>query len=185
MIKPRWVLQHANTPPIAIHFADGTPVTTVDKIKYFGTTVSWTHTSKQAIEARMQKTHSAYMKLQHLWRSRICLKSKIRLYHSYVLPVLLYSLQELTLEDKHLRTIDGWYFRYLRRCMGIKASYYTRIPNQRVWINAGSPTIPTQTLLSNQQSRLKKVRWLLRKILYTMSFAAQATKTTHDSIGSI
>ena len=150
------VLQHPNTPPIVIHFADGTPVTTVDKVKYLGTTVSWTHTTKQAIEARMQKAHSAYMKLQHLWRSRICLKAKIRLYHSYVLPVLLYSLQELTLEDKHLRTIDGWYFRYLCRCMGIKASYYSRIPNQRVWIHAGRPTLPTQTLLSNQQSRLIK-----------------------------
>ena len=56
------VLQDPNTPPIVIHFADGTPATTVDKVKYLGTTVSWTHTTKQAIEARMQKTHSAYMK---------------------------------------------------------------------------------------------------------------------------
>ena len=34
------VLQHPNTPPIVIHFADGTPVTTVDKVKYLGTTLA-------------------------------------------------------------------------------------------------------------------------------------------------
>ena len=39
--------------------------------------------------------------------------------------VLLYSIQELTLEDNHLRTIDGWYFRSLGRCMGIRSKLRT------------------------------------------------------------
>ena len=37
------VLQHPATPPIAIHFNHGTPVTAVDKTRYLGTTVSRTH----------------------------------------------------------------------------------------------------------------------------------------------
>ena len=38
----------------------------------------------------------------------------------------------------------------------IQASYYTRIPNQRIWNAAGRPTLPSQTLLPKQQSRLIK-----------------------------
>ena len=60
------------------------------------------------------------------------------------------QLATLTLEDKHLKQIDSWYFNYLRRVVGIKASYYSRIPNKAVWIKANKPATPSQTLMSAQ-----------------------------------
>ena len=121
-------------------FANGDSVPVAEEVKYLGAKVTWKSPTKAAIKDRQQKGHLAYCKIQHMWRSRLCWKAKVRLSHSYIVPVLLYSLSTLTLEEKHFTSIDGWYFEYLRRCMRIKASYYTHIPNQTVWIKAGRPT---------------------------------------------
>ena len=91
-------------------------------------------------------------------RSRLCWKAKVRLFHSYIVPLLLYSLSTLTLGKKTLylsvTSIDGWYSKYLRRCLGVKASYYSHIPNRTVWIKAGRPTLPSQSLLTQQLDKL-------------------------------
>ena len=95
------------------------------------------------------KAHSAHVKLQHVWRSRLCIKAEVRIFHNCIGSSLLHGLDSLTLESRHLNTIDGWYFRYLRRAIGVKASFYSRISNQRVWVLAGRPILPTQILLTN------------------------------------
>ena len=41
--------------------------------------------------------------------------------------------------------------------MGIKASYYSRVTNDRVWKLAGKPEIPSQTLTSAQMAQLSKI----------------------------
>ena len=133
-----------------IYFIDGTQVPDVDKAKYLGSQVSWTNPSKTAIDARKALAHSSYMKLQPLWRSRLNWRTKVRIFQSSVVPSLIYGLDSLTLETRHLKTIDAWYYQHLRRCMGIKASYYSHITNARVWNLAGSPEVPSQTLTSKQ-----------------------------------
>ena len=70
------------------------------------------------------------------------------------MPTLLYGLDTLTLEIKHLKTIDAWYHRYLRRALGVKDSYYSHISNRRVWTLAGRPTLPSQILTSAQLKQL-------------------------------
>ena len=141
-----------------------------------GTKVCWENPTKAAVLDRPQKSHVPYCKLQHLWRSRLCWKTKVHLFHSYIVPVLLYSLATLTLEDKHMTSIDGWCFKYLRRCMGIKASYYSHIPNRTVWIKASRPTLLSQILLS-QAGNCVQNRTLTQ---YTTLFSEPDTK-----IGSV
>ena len=119
--------------------------------------VSWRDTTKIAITARKAKAHSAHVKLQHVGRSRLCIKAKVRIFHSCIVSTLLHALDSFTLESRHLKTIDGWYFRYLRRAIGVKASFYSRISNQRVWVLAGRPILPTQILLATQLQRLSQI----------------------------
>ena len=69
-------------------------------------------------------------------------------------PSLTYGLDSLTLEVRHLKTIDAWYYQHLRRCTGIKASYYSHLPNARVWKLAGRPPVPSQTLTTAQLKQL-------------------------------
>ena len=54
------------------------------------------------------------------------------------------------MEPKHFATIDSWYFALLRRVLGIKASYYSRISNKEVWVQAEKPVLPSQLVLSQQ-----------------------------------
>ena len=54
------------------------------------------------------------------------------------------------MEPKHFAKLDAWYFTLLRRVLGIKASYYSRIPNKEVWAQAGKPVLPSQLVLSQQ-----------------------------------
>ncbi|CAE7208449.1 ATM1 [Symbiodinium microadriaticum] len=48
-------------------------------------------------------------------------KTRLIIFKSYVVSVLLCGLSSLTIEDKHLKKIDSWYFQFLRRAAGIKA----------------------------------------------------------------
>ena len=54
------------------------------------------------------------------------------------------------MEPKHFAKLDAWYFTLLRRVLGIKASYYSRIPNKEVWTQAGKPYLPSQLVLAEQ-----------------------------------
>ena len=56
-----------------------------------------------------------------------------------ILLVLLYgldSLTALTLTTKDLNRIDGFWFRFLRRIVGVKASFYSRISSEEVYRKA-------------------------------------------------
>ena len=131
-------------------FSNGEAVPHSNKCKYLGTQVSWEDPTKTATNHRLQLAKAAYSKLAPFWRSRVPLSVKLRVFESNITSVATYSLAILTLEDKHLRPIDSWYFNYLRRVVGIKASYYSRISNRTVWIKANKPVIPSQELMAYQ-----------------------------------
>ena len=147
-------LEYNADAPQVLYFADGSPVPITTDTKYLGSQVTWDKATKHAIEARKAKAHISYIKLQHFWRSRINSRTKTRIFHAIVLPTLLYGLDTLTLEIKHLKTIDAWYHKYLRRALGVKDSYYSHISNRRVWTLAGRPTLPSQILTSAQLKQL-------------------------------
>ena len=143
--------QHNNTPP---SFIDSTPTPTNEKIKYLGSMVSWNNPTLEAINHRISQAHIAYGKLSQFWKTSVPKTTRLTIFRSYVVSVLLYGLSTLTLEDKHLKKIDSWYYQFLRRVVGIKAAFYSRIPNQAVWEKANRPIIPSQTLLSEQFQQL-------------------------------
>ena len=151
------LLTHPQAMPGNIHYVNGDPVENVDEAKYLGSQVAWSSPAKRAIEARKNKNHVAYLKLQNLWRSRINIRTKVKIFMSSIVPILLYGLEVLSLENRHLKTIDVWFHRYLRRCIGVKASYYSHVTNERVWKVSGKPPLPSQTLLSRQLQQLVDV----------------------------
>ena len=70
---------------------------------------------------------------------------------------LTYGLNCLTLAHKHFKLIDGYYFRLLRRALGIPASYISRVSNFTVWQRAGKPTTASQVVLKQQTEILLEV----------------------------
>ena len=108
----------------------------------------------EAINHRFAQAHIAYGKLSALWKASVPQKTRLIIFRSYVVSVLLYGLCTLTLEDKHLKKIDGWYFQFLRRVVGITASYCSRITNKAVWLRAEQPILPSQMILKEQLQQL-------------------------------
>ena len=95
--------------------------------------VTWNKPTLEAINHRISQAHIAYGKLSQFWKTSVPKKTRLTIVRSYVVSVLLYGLSSLTFEDKHLKKIDSWYYQFLRRVVGIKAAFYSRIPNKVVW----------------------------------------------------
>ena len=149
-------LTHPQTEYSAITFSDGTQVPEAGQVKYLGALISWTQPVKIAIEDRKRKAHIAYLKLQHLWRSKLNCRKKVRIFMASMVPVLTYGLATLSLEKRHTQSLDAWFLRYLRRCMGIKHSYYSHVTNDRVYKLAGYPALPSHSILQQQFKMLAK-----------------------------
>ena len=139
-----------------ITFANGDPVPKSQDIKYLGTMISWTTPPKTAIKHRVAIANASFAKLHHIWCSKLPWKSKSRIFQSSIVPSLEYSLETCPFDKSHHKTLEGHYFRLLRRSLKIKASYYSRISNYRVWKAAQKPVLPSQRILSQQFKLLTK-----------------------------
>ena len=76
-----------------------------------------------------------------------------------IIPILLYGLEVLILENRHLKTIDALFHRYLHGCIAVKPSFYSHVTNERVQKVSGKMPLPSQTLIggnSNKSSRLNR-----------------------------
>ena len=70
------LLSPSNHTAIALQVTECTTVKTTQSIGYLGTEVSWVGTTKTAIRAKKAKAHAAYARIQHVWRSDLCVKAK-------------------------------------------------------------------------------------------------------------
>ena len=110
-----------------------------------------------AFKHRAALAETAYKKLRLVWNSSVSYREKLKIFQSVFIGTLIYGLDALTLQDKHLKRIDAYYIRFLRRIVGVKASYYSRITNLEVCRRAGEPRKPSDTLHKLQIKMLDQV----------------------------
>ena len=151
------LLTHPSRSHSPIRFADGTAVPTTTQVKYLGSMVSWIKPFETAFFHRTALAEAAYKKLRLVWNSSLARRTKLRIYQSVFIPTLIYGLDSLTLTEKHLKRIDAFYLRFLRRIVGIKASYYSHITNHSVWRTAGYPRKPSDQLNQSQRKLLNQL----------------------------
>ena len=138
------------TPPHSSHSLMAHQSQLLLKQSILGSKITWTTPPKAAIKFRKEKAEAAFAKIYHVWCSKLPWRAKSVIFHSTIVPVLLYGLDLCSLDKQHFKTIGAWYFRFLRRALSIKHSYYSRISNERVWKAAGKPHIPSQKILQQQ-----------------------------------
>ena len=120
--------------------------------------VSWKQSFGVAFKHRSALAEQAYKKLRLVWNSRsLPYKTKLRIVQATFLAVLTYGLDSFTLTDKQLQRIEGFYFGFLRRIVGIKASYYSRISNSTVYHSAGKTKLPSESIVQLQHEMLSEV----------------------------
>ena len=110
-------------------FRDDTQVPTTTHIKYLGGMIAWEQPFEIAFRHRAALAGESYKKLRLVWNSNRSNKHKLYIFRTTFAPTLGYGLDALTLTDPNLKRIDAWYHKFLRRVIGIKATYWSRISN--------------------------------------------------------
>ena len=126
-------------------------VPTSTQVKYLGSMVTWDKPFDEAFPHRKALAEEAYKKLRLVWNSSMSKKSKLRVFQSVFIPVLLYGLDVFTLTTPLLERIDAFYFRFLRRIIKIPASYISRVTNHTVWAQANYPKKPSEFILKMEK----------------------------------
>ena len=144
-------------PPEEIRFVNGDIVPTTTQAKYLGSMVSWNMPFRTAFKHRCALAEEAYKKLRLVWNSSLPRRVKLRIFQAIFPAVLTYGLDSFTLTEGHLNQIDAFYFRFFRRIIGIKASFYSRVPNSEVYQQANRPKRPSEFIQDAQFKMMYEV----------------------------
>ena len=111
---------------------DNNPLKVTDKFTYLGSMISQNALIDDEISARIGKASGSFGKLtKRLWNERgVWLVTKINVYCAVVLPTLLYGCEAWTPYRRHIRRLDQFHMRCLRRIANIK--WQDMIPNTEV-----------------------------------------------------
>ena len=94
----------------------------VDKFTYLGSTLSRVVHIDDEVSASIAKANAAFGRLRGsiLDRSGIRLDTKLKVYRSVVLPILLYACETQTVYQRHAKRLNRFYTSCLRKLRKIK-----------------------------------------------------------------
>ena len=132
--------------------ACGEDIDVSENFIYLGSVVHNSGRSRNEVLRRIGIAHGVMDSLSSsIWRCRyLCRRTKIRLFKSLVLPVLLYGSETWTLDSDLKRRIDAFGNKCLRRIMGYRWDDY--VSNQRLLRETGSR--PITCIVRQRQLRL-------------------------------
>ncbi|CAH1233196.1 Hypp638 [Branchiostoma lanceolatum] len=124
----------------------------VSSFKYLGSTITKTGDVKPEINQRRAQASAVQQSLwKPLWRHRhISQQTKLRVYNSSVMSVLLYSSETWPLSSTLEARLDGFDSRALRRISGIR--WHERVSNKELQELTNQPTASSLTAM-------RRVRW--------------------------
>ena len=109
------------------------------------------------IRRRIEHAQSAFGGLEeNIWNSRIALRTKVRLYGTYIVPVLLYGSETWAPTKNEERRINAFGWKCLRRICGVRWSDF--IPNVEIQRRTGAP--PLSAII--QRRRLSLLGHIMR-----------------------
>ena len=131
-----------------VYLLDSSRVPVVNQVKHLGSQVSWLEPFETTFFHRASIAKTTCKKLGLVRNSSLTKKAKLRKFQSTFRSTLIYGLDAFPLTTPQLEGIDACYRRFLKRVIGINASYYSRVPNHSVWRQAGYPKFPSTQLIT-------------------------------------
>ena len=131
----------------------GEDIKILKNFTYLGSVVQNDGGSSQEVTRWIGLAHHGVMDSLNtsIWRCRyLCRRTKIRIFKSLVIPVLLYGCETWTLNTDLKRRIDVFGTRCLRRIMGYR--WYDFVSNQRLFHETDSR--PITSIVRQRQLRL-------------------------------
>ena len=131
---------------------EGQKVEIVEKFTYLGSVVHGSTSCEAEVARRLGLAYGAMNSLKKaVWRSRyLSRKTKVRIFSSLVMPVLLYSCEAWTLTGGLKRRLNTFVCNSLRRIFGIR--WQDHVSNQRVLELAGMSCVTCQIRLRQLRS---------------------------------
>ena len=130
---------------------NGEKLETVEKFKYLGSTMTKNGKSDKEIKIRMATANAAMLNLETIWKSRsITLHTKIHLYKSVILSILLYGCESWTISKNMEKRLEAFDTKAYRKILGI--TYRERKTNEYVKKRIG----PVDSLLKIIKKRKLK-----------------------------
>lgn len=113
-------LMYLNTERHPIIFIEGKQLETVDSFNYLGSCIITEGGAERDIKIRIGKARSAFIRLGNIWKTTaFSKKTKLRLYNSCVLSVLLYGSECRRMTEKDINRLSSYYNICLRKIMKI------------------------------------------------------------------
>jgi len=110
---------------------DGNTVESVDHFVYLGSLQSSGGQYRPDLTRRISFACAVTTSLKWIWSDkRLTLDTKLRMYQTFVLSVLLYAADTWTLVSADVRTQDAFHQKCLRQLLGIR--WYDRVRNDEV-----------------------------------------------------
>ena len=107
---------HINNPSVEKLKVNGNEVESVDEFIYLGSVVSTDNSAEKDIKHRINKAKGSYAMLRPIWNSReYSRKTKIKIFKSNVLSVLLYGSETWRVTEKDLKKLETFQNTCLRR----------------------------------------------------------------------
>ena len=92
----------------------------VTDFTYLGSNISVENSVQKDISARINKTRNSYCSLRNIWKSNVySIKTKVRLFNSIVISVLLYGCQRWRVNKNDMHKLDVFQTKCLRRICNI------------------------------------------------------------------
>ena len=140
----------------AIIHMNGHQLEEVDAFKYLGSTFTKDGRSSADIKTRIGIATSAMARLDNIWKSRdISFQTKVKLYKSLVLSILLYGCESWTLAAETTRRLQAFESKSYRRLLGIP--WHARKTNEFVFAQVKTLAGPQEPLLTIVKRR--KLSW--------------------------
>ena len=99
--------------------------------------------SDEEIKRRLEKARAAFSKLRNIWKSsHLELKTKLKIFNSNVIAVLLYGCETWRMTKRHVTKLDVFRHKRLRRLM--KIYWPMKISNEEIRMRANINTIKEQ-----------------------------------------
>ena len=131
---------------------EGEKVEIVEKFTYLGSVVHSSTSCEAEVARRLGLAYGAMNSLKKaVWQSRyLSRKTKVRIFGSLVMPVLLYSCEAWTLTEGLKRRLNTFVCNSLRRIFGIR--WQDHVSNQKVLELAGMSCVTCQIRLRQLRS---------------------------------